>query len=48
MVKKTIILRIDDWILVEFDTANPSQVVVYLEMGLKSRVVRVNDFKINL
>ena len=46
-VKKTIILRIDDWILGDFDTANPFQVVVYLEMGFKSRVMRGNDLKIN-
>ena len=42
-----IILRIDDWILGDLGTANPFQVVVYLEMGLKSRVMRVNDLKIN-
>ena len=41
------ILRIDDWILGDFDTANPFQIVKYLEMGLKSRVMRGNDLKIN-
>ena len=46
-VKKSMILRIDDWILGDFDTADPSQVVVYLELGLKSRAMRVNDLKIN-
>ena len=29
------------------DTANPFQIVVYLEMGLQSPVMRVNDLKIN-
>ena len=44
---KNIILRIEDWILGDFNTANPFQVVEYFEMGLKSRVMRVNDLKIN-
>mgnify|MGYP006883889458 CR=1 FL=1 len=45
--QESIILRIDDWILGDFDTANPFRVVKHFEMGLKSRVMRGNDLKIN-
>ena len=45
--EKSAILRIDDWILGDLGTANPFRVVKYVEMGLKSRVMRGNSLKIN-
>ena len=39
------ILRLDESILGDFGTANPFQVVKYLEMGIKSQKMRVNDVR---
>ena len=39
------ILRMDDWILGDFGTANPFQVAKYLNVGVKSRKMEVNDIR---
>ena len=41
-------MRVDDWILGDFDTANQFQIVKCLEMGLESRVMRGNGLKIHI
>ena len=48
--QKSIVLRIDDWILLkigDLGTANPFQVVKCFEMRLKSRGMRGNNLKKN-
>ena len=40
-----IILKIDDRTPSDFDTANPLQVVRYLEMRVKSRNMKANDLR---